>query len=125
MSSDVPLSEAGEQRAQSLKKLLQNEKIEAVYSTNYSRTRNTVMPLANAKALPVHNYGPGDTALWNRVRAGKVNVLVAGHSNTVDDIVNRLAGRQLLPGDLPETQYGDLFIIRKKGKQYLFEQKKF
>jgi len=125
MTSDVPLSAEGQQRAESLKNILQNEKIEAVYSTNFNRTRNTVLPLANAKSLPVEHYQPGDTALWNRVREGKTNVLIAGHSNTVDEIINRLAGRRVLPGDLPETQFGDLFIIRKKGKEYRFEQKKF
>jgi hypothetical protein len=51
-------------------------------------------------------------------------VLVVGHSNTVDDIVNGLMGVKTL-SDLPETQYGDLFIVKRKKGRYSFEQGRF
>ena len=41
MSSDVPLSEAGQQRAVALKEALDNKKIAYVFSTNTIRTTTT------------------------------------------------------------------------------------
>jgi 2,3-bisphosphoglycerate-dependent phosphoglycerate mutase len=125
MSSDVALSEQGRNRAQSLKNMLLNEKIVNVYSTPYIRTRETVRPLADALGLPVLDYQPMDTAWMKHLRYSKNNTLVAGHSNTVDNIVNQLLGSKLIPGDLPESQYGDLYIITRKGKKYRWEKKSF
>jgi hypothetical protein len=50
--------------------------------------------------------------------------LIVGHSNTVDDIVNKLTGQNLLQ-DLPNSQYGDLFIVKKKGNNYSFSKARF
>jgi hypothetical protein len=50
----------------------------------------------------------------------KGNVLVIGHSNTVDDVVNGLIGKPAL-NDLPENQFGDLFIVHKKGNDFSYE----
>ena len=48
-------------------------------------------------------------------------VLIAGHSNTVDDLVNGLTGEKTIPGDLDESRYGDLFILRKKDGKFVLE----
>jgi broad specificity phosphatase PhoE len=53
MASDVPLSEAGRQRAIALKELLQNESIQHIYSTDFLRTRQTAQPLADAKNISI------------------------------------------------------------------------
>ena len=47
MKSDVSLSETGNQRAEALKEALQNEQIQAIYSTNTLRTRSTAAPTAS------------------------------------------------------------------------------
>ncbi len=126
MSSDVPLSEAGKQRAEALRELLKKEGISHIYSTNYQRTKSTAQPLATATQQTIETYNPGDTGFVTRVKQlGKGNVLIVGHSNTVDNLVNALMGRNVIPNDLPESQYGDLFIVRKKGKKYSFETKRF
>ena len=63
-------------------------------------------------------YAPGDTAFVNRVTSGKNgNVLIVGHSNTVDDIVNGFLNRKVVQ-DLPDTEYSKLFVLRKKGKTF-------
>jgi 2,3-bisphosphoglycerate-dependent phosphoglycerate mutase len=124
MTSDVSLSDAGRQRAGNLRTVLSEEKIIDVYSTNYVRTKATVQPTADSKLLKVQTYQPMDTAFFKSIREGKRNTLIAGHSNTVDDIVNQLLGKKQL-SDLPETQYGDLFIVTKKGKKFSLEVKKF
>jgi hypothetical protein len=43
----------------------------------------------------------------------------------VDDIVNNLVGQTKISGDLPDSQYGDLFVVERKGKKYSFDKKHF
>ena len=126
MSVDVPLTESGKQRAEALKAMLRNEHITAIYSTNYNRTKATVLPLAEDRNLRIQLYDPRDTSFVTRLKhITKGNILVVGHSNTVDDIVNRLSGARTVPGDLDDNQYGDLFIIRIKGNKATVEKKHF
>ena len=130
MASDVPLSDIGRQRAEALKEILKNEKIGTIYSTNYLRTKSTAQPLADAVGVTLQVYDPRDTTFITRItnmgnKDYEGNMLIVGHSNTVDDIVNKLVGKTMVPGDLPESQYGDLFIVKKRGKKMVFQQKKF
>jgi len=127
MSSDVPLSEAGEQRAIALKNILAKEKIKSIFSTQTIRTTSTAKPLAELKEISVQLYSPRDTVdrFINRLKSiKKGSVLIVGHSNTVDDLVNKMMGQNLLT-DLPETEFDNLFIVKRKGKKYLFERKKY
>jgi hypothetical protein len=41
-------------------------------------------------------------------------VLVVGHGNTVPEIVAQLGGAR--PGELTETDFGDIFRVRRDGK---------
>src|SRR6188474_2029828 len=88
MTSDVPLSEAGKQRAAALKTALQKEDIKYIFSTNYIRTKSTAQPLADAINVPVEIYDPKYPGFVNKIKSLDGNVLVVGHSNTVDDLVN-------------------------------------
>lgn len=124
MTSDVPLSAEGEARAQALVDVLKNKKIQTIYATPYKRTRGTVQPLSTSMGVPVQTYDPRDTSFIHKVKSINQSVLIAGHSNTVDDLVNGLTGKSLLK-DLPETQYGDLFIVKKKGGKYSLQQQRF
>ena len=125
MSSDVPLSAEGSQRSEALKLTLKHSNIKAIYSTNYIRTKSTAEPLSQLLGIPVQIYDPGDTSFINRLKSiNKRNVLVVGHSNTVDDIINGITG-EIAMSDLPETQYGDLFIIQKKGTHYIIKKERF
>jgi len=126
MSVDVPLSESGKLRAEALKKALSGKKITQIYSTNYNRTKATVAPIAEERNLRIQLYDPRDTSFVSRLKKiSKANVLVVGHSNTIDDIVNQLAGRKEIPGDLPDSQYGDLYVIRIKGNKTTVEKKSY
>lgn len=121
MSSDVPLSAAGKERAEALKSQLQDKKIKHIYSTNTLRTKSTAQPLSEAIGVSIQTYDHRDTSFVSKVKTlPKGNVLIVGHSNTVDDLVNRFYPKAQLK-DLPETQYGDLFIINRKGKKYSFK----
>ncbi|MBO9683483.1 MAG: histidine phosphatase family protein [Flavisolibacter sp.] len=125
MTSDVPLSDEGRQRAEALKDLLRGENIKYIFSTNYIRTKSTAQPLAEAFNVHIEIYDPKDASFVSRLKSLDGNALIVGHSNTVDDLVNELAGKKEISGDLPDSEYGDLFIVRKKGNQFSFEKKHF
>jgi 2,3-bisphosphoglycerate-dependent phosphoglycerate mutase len=127
MSSDVPLSEAGVQRAEKLKELLKDKNIGSIFSTQTIRTTSTAKPLSEAMNIPIEIYNPRDTsaAFINQLKTiQRKNVLVVGHSNTVDDIVNKLMGSILLT-DLQETEYNNLFIVKRSGKKYSLKKMKY
>ena len=121
MSSDVPLTEKGKERAEELKRTLVKKGIAFVFSTNTIRTKSTAQPTADYFHLTTEIYGPQATpAFISLLKSKKGNVLIVGHSNTVDDIVNMLCGRKEVPGDLPDTEYNKLFIVKMKGKKTTF-----
>lgn len=125
-SNDPPLTEAGQARALALEERLKKEKIGYIFSTNTIRTRTTAEPTRAYFNLVTETYAPrGDSAFFARLRSLKKNVLIVGHSNTVDDLVNQLCGTQKIPGDLPETAYDNLFVVKKKGKKMSFENLKY
>ena len=126
MGNDVPLSAAGMARARSLRDKLLPKNIQHLYSTSFRRTTGTALPLSDTLHLMIELYTPGDAAFITRLKEiRKGNSLIVGHSNTVDDLVNGLMGEKALPGDLPETQYGDLFIVIRKGKNYRLKKERF
>lgn len=123
MSSDVPLTEKGKERAEELKRALLKKRIAYVFSTNTIRTKSTAQPTADYFHLTTEVYGPQPTqAFINLLKSKKRNGLIVGHSNTVDDIVNMLCGRKEVPGDLPDTEYNKLFIVKMKGKETTFSE---
>jgi len=126
MTSDVPLSVAGQQRAEALKQELRGKKIVHVFSTNTLRTMSTARPTAEYFRLSIQTYGPKpDSAFIATLKKLKKNTLVVGHSNTVDDIVNGLTGSNSVAGDLQDSEYNNLFIIKIKGKKLKYERKTY
>ncbi len=130
MTTDVALSEAGKQRAEALKETLKHKRIGTVYSTNYIRTKSTAQPLATEVGVTVQAYDLNDSTFIHRIkntgnRDKEGNFLIVGHSNTVDNIVNELIGEAVVPGDLKDTDYGDLFIVKQRGKKFTYQRKRF
>jgi 2,3-bisphosphoglycerate-dependent phosphoglycerate mutase len=126
MGTDVPLSEAGKQRAERLKELLKDKKVGLIYSTNTIRTKATAQPTADYFNIPIAIYNARpDSAFIHLLMAQKKNTLVVGHSNTVDDIVNMLCNEIKIPGDLNDPDYDNLFVIKRKGKKFIFHNDKF
>ena len=114
-TSDVPLSADGERRAEALKNLLINKSIDQIWSTNTIRTRTTVEPYSENMGKEIRLYSNDSLqyyiSKWKGFSSG--SILIVGHSNTVDDIINGFKGEKIIQ-DLPDSQYGDLFIIQKK-----------
>src|SRR5687768_14269138 len=92
-SSDVPLSEQGVKRAESLADKLKDKSVKHIFSTNTVRTKTTAEPLGKLLSVPVQTYNGSDTGFVHRIKNLNGNVLVVGHSNTVDDLVNGLLGK--------------------------------
>ena len=126
VTSDVPLTEKGKQRAEALKEVLKDKNIRYVFSTNTIRTKSTAQPTADQFHLTLEMYGQRpDSAFIALLKSRKKNTLVVGHSNTVDDIVNMLCGEKKITGDLADNEYDNLFIVKKKGKKYIYSLQKF
>jgi len=126
---DPPLSAAGRVRAIELREALKNKGIRYIFSTNTTRTISTAQPLEELQGgTKIEIYNTKDSldhfiAKIKEIQKG--NVLIVGHSNTVDDIVNKLAGEIKVPKDLPDSEYDNLYIVTKKGNRFKFENKTY
>ena len=89
-TNDVPLSEQGAKRAEALGRQLQGKKIKRIYSTNTIRTKSTAEPLSKLIGVPISVYNAVDSGFLQLLQNSKENLLVVGHSNTVDDLVKCL-----------------------------------
>ncbi|HEY0039475.1 MAG TPA: histidine phosphatase family protein [Flavisolibacter sp.] len=121
MSNDPQLTAEGEKQALDLRDHLRGKSIKGIYSTNFARTKSTARPTSELYNLPVNIYSQANTLIDSLKAVNKNNILILGHSNTVDDLVNRLTGTNTMT-DLGDTEYGNLFIVRKKGSTYTFER---
>ena len=125
MQSDPPLSAAGQKQAQDLKRFLEGKKIKTIYSTNYARTVATAEPIRQALRINLKTYDPraNEQFVADLKKISDGNVLVVGHSNTVDDVVNGLMGENKM-SDLRDDEYGNVFIVTRKGSTFSFERLK-
>jgi len=124
-----PLSAAGRVRAIELRDALTGKSIRYIFSTNTIRTIATAQPfneLRGATKIQFYNTKDSLDHFIQKLKAiNKGNSLIVGHSNTVDDIVNKLCGEVKIPNDLPDSEYDNLYIVTKKGKRFKFENKTY
>jgi len=111
-NKDPDLSPAGLARAQELAKMFGSTGIAAIYATEYKRTQQTVKPLADKLGLPVTQVEAKKTSeLVKQIcfrGAGQV-IFIAGHNNSVPEIIAAFGGPQL--PIIPETEYDNLYIL--------------
>ncbi len=110
--SDSPLSKVGKGRAERLAEMLKDAGITHAFSTEFVRTRETVAPLAARLGLtPVVVPGRDLNTLISALQGlpHGSRALVAGHSNTINQIAGRLSGTAI-PA-LPETEYDRLYVV--------------
>ncbi len=120
LPNDVELSQAGHARALVLRDSLSGKKLSAAFATTIRRTQQTVEPAAFDHALTVLQYAatqPAANHLIDSLTAIKGKIFViAGHSNTVPAMVRHLGLPCSFSGDIPDTDYDNLFLITiKKG----------
>ncbi|WP_347158121.1 histidine phosphatase family protein [Pontibacter chitinilyticus] len=112
-NDDPGLTPAGEARAEALRAELEGQQLAALYATKYTRTRQTLQPLAAAHQLEITTYVAYDfSGLKTRVlqdHKGKT-VVVAGHSNTLLPILKAF-GAKTDVAFISEQQYDYLFKV--------------
>jgi broad specificity phosphatase PhoE len=112
--ADERLTEAGHARAARLAAMLKDTGVSAIYSTDTERTIGTVRPLADLRKVPVqiyHKVAPLIETL--RKEHPDDVVLVAGHTNTIPDILKALG----CAGDfkIASDEYDNLFVVVPRG----------
>ena len=111
-TEDPPLSAHGWERAAELLRVARESGVSTLYATQYLRTHQTLMHVAEGLGLEILEHDARDSeGLAARIRSensGQV-VLVAGHSNTVPAIVAALGAPQ--PEPIGDWQYDDLFVV--------------
>ncbi len=125
------LSIAGQARAQELARVLQDVAITHLYASEYHRTQDTLAPLADRRGIRVQEHlarEPISLILALRSLPDSAVAIVAGHSNTVPDLVRRLGGNPSGLEEhpqhgwlLPHDEYSRMFIVtlrRPPGVRY-------
>lgn len=113
-----PLSEAGQTRAQVLTHVAGEASVAMIYASEFCRTQQTVQPLATQLGLAVtvvDQVAPDGTAdvdaliaqVWANSK-GKV-ALIAGHTNTVPVIIEKLGGGTIPP--IGESEFDNLYVV--------------
>ena len=107
--TDPDLTDVGRETAAKLRDYLAQRPIAAIHSTNYKRTMNTALPVANSKQLMINLYDPRELkAMAKKLINAQQNALVVGHSNTTPELVALLGGDAK---SIAEDEYGEIFII--------------
>jgi 2,3-bisphosphoglycerate-dependent phosphoglycerate mutase len=111
-NKDPDLSPAGVSRAEELARMFGDAGITAIYATQYKRTQQTVKPLADKLGLQASQVEAAKTPeLVKQLRARKSGevIFIAGHNNSVPEIIAALGGPQL--PIIPETEFDNLYIL--------------
>lgn len=107
-----PLSTEGHCRAEHLAQVTRNARITSIYATQYLRTQQTVQPIANLLTLDVIPLSSSNVdSLVDQIlsaQSGNV-VLVAGHSNTVPNVISELGGGGNY--SIMDNEFDNLFIV--------------
>ena len=110
-TGDVSLSEAGRKRAQALAALLKSARIQGIYTSDARRTRETAEPLATDD-VPIVAIDHGDPAVTaQRIRADHKSdaVLVVGHSNTIEKLLQQWAPEGSFT--VADTEFDNILIV--------------
>ena len=120
--TDQRLTDAGRARAARLAQMLKDSAVTAIYATDTERARDTVKPLADALGLKITTYDTGGgmsgkadarpfVAALRKEHGGDV-VLIAGHSNTIPDLLEALGCPEAI--ELASNEYDNVFVVVPK-----------
>jgi broad specificity phosphatase PhoE len=119
------LTVEGKRRALDLVHVLGGSGIQAIFTTDIQRTKDTAAPLADCLGLRPEVYGRDLQQLADKIlkQYQGSTVLVVGHDSTVQRIVEALIGRQA--GSVLGIRFDDLHIatIDRSGKGSVFSMK--
>ena len=105
------LNQIGLERAKKWASVFTPVSLNAIYSTDFRRTKQTAKPTANSKNLPTYAFDTSRMydAGFKYNTSGK-SVLVVGHSNTTPQLANMILGEEKYPL-IDENNYSNLYII--------------
>ena len=109
---DPDLSPEGQTRAQEIARIFADSGIQTIYATQYKRTQQTVGPLANRLGISITEIDakqPAEVVKCITTKNRGQTVFVAGHNNTIPEIVNMLSGEKF--GNIPESEFDNLYIV--------------
>ena len=91
LNKNPHLNENGKERSLLWNEYFKNNKIDAIYSTNYNRTIETILPISISKGIKPIIYSPSNINYDSFLKKGNgKTILVVGHSNTIPGFVNNL-----------------------------------
>ena len=101
----------GVKRAEAWKEVFSTVKFDAIYSTDYNRTKLTAKPTADSQNLPILLYNPRNmySESFQYNTKGKT-VLVVGHSNTTNAFTNKVLGEEKYP-QIDDSNNSNLYIV--------------
>ena len=107
----------GFKRAEAWKEVFSNISFDAIYSTDYTRTKLTAKPTADSKNLPILIYNPRDmySKIFQNQTKGKT-ILVVGHSNTTNVFANKVIGFDKYQG-IKDNNNSNLYIVTLTDKK--------
>lgn len=117
-TTNPSLSEVGLNRAKRLSELLSEVKIDEAYSTPYKRTTETLTPLCESKNIKITSYDAKDTQfVEKKIKSGKT-IIIAGHSNTIPYLVNKLIKEDKYR-EIDEDDYGKMWVFIFKNGEFI------
>ncbi|WP_373056776.1 histidine phosphatase family protein [Zunongwangia sp. H14] len=110
-NNDPSLNEEGKARAQKWAEVFADVPLDAIYSTDFTRTKQTAKDVAKSKNIEIKTYDHNNLYDENFQEATKgKKVLVVGHSNTTPQFANAIL-RENKYENLPDDENGALFIV--------------
>ncbi len=114
-NKDPNLVDKGRLRALNWSIILKDIKFDAIYSTNYNRTKQTAIPTSQSQNIEVQIYDPRDmyNEAFRKETKGKT-VLIVGHSNTTPIFVNKVLGEEKYQS-INDANNGNLYVVTMVG----------
>ena len=114
-SNNPDLSTFGLERAAHWNEIFSDIPFDAIYSTDFTRTKQTAAPTAANKKIDITIYDAKniDFQKFKTDNLGKT-VLVVGHSNTIPDFVNKLINQDVY-SNIEDKTFGNLYIVTLNG----------
>ena len=110
-SDDPPLNSAGHERAEMLAHVAGGAGVTAILTSSLTRTKQTAGPLATRLGLGPRE-APPPPVLASQLLSGTLGqvVVVAGHSNTVPQIIDALGG-SAVSLVIREREFDNLYVV--------------
>ena len=113
LNKNPHLNEKGIERSLLWNGYFENKEVNSIYSTNYNRTIETVLPISIAKGIKPIIYSASNVNYESFLKKEKGNtVIVVGHSNTIPGFVNKLIKDDYYK-QINDTVNSNLYIVKK------------